>query len=76
MFKIKYHFLVTCHSLEDSSIRATFQKEPHDICYWTLNRSNGQPVNSNVTGGSNPDPGSSADGAAIDMGASDALFNN
>ena len=36
----------------------------------------GQPVNSNVTGGSNPDPGSSADGAAIDMGASDALFNN
>ena len=36
----------------------------------------GQPVNSSATGGANPDSGSSPDGAAIDMGASDALFNN
>jgi len=40
----------------------------------------GQPVNSNVTGGANPDSGAAPDGAAIDMGAagaaSDALFNN
>ena len=36
----------------------------------------GQPVNSSTTGGANPDSGSSPDGAAIDMGASDALFNN
>ena len=42
----------------------------------------GQPINSNVTGGANPASGTSADGAAIDLGmgggggASDALFNN
>jgi general secretion pathway protein D len=40
----------------------------------------GQPVNSNVTGGSNPDSGAAPDGAALDIGAagaaSDALFNN
>lgn len=42
----------------------------------------GQPVNSNVTGGANPEAGTAADGAAIDLGmgagagASDALFNN
>ena len=42
----------------------------------------GQPVNSNVTGGANPESGTAADGAAIDLGlgagggASDALFNN
>ena len=42
----------------------------------------GQPINSNVTGGANPESGPAADGAALDLGlgagggASDALFNN